>query len=66
MTNKTVETAVVDITETERLANYIRFQISQAEEILKPYVGSDKSSFKIYHIVNWRKQLIEELNTLTA
>lgn len=63
-TNTAPKAPFIDVTDEERLINYVRFQLSQADEMLKPYVGADKPSFKVYHIANWRRKLQEELNSL--
>lgn len=53
-----------DAGEIERTVNYIKFQISQADEQLAPYANSDKPKICYAHLLEWRKQLKSELDEI--
>lgn len=55
---------ITDIGEVERTANYIQFQISQAEELLAPFANSDKPKICYAHLLEWKKTLQTELHEL--
>ncbi|AQW88966.1 hypothetical protein pEaSNUABM50_00449 [Erwinia phage pEa_SNUABM_50] len=52
---------ITDIGEVERTVNYIKFQISQADEQLAPFANSDKPKICYAHLLDWKKQLQSEL-----
>ena len=55
---------ITDIGEVERTANYIQFQISQADEQLAPFANSDKSKICYAHLLDWKRSLQNELHEL--
>lgn len=60
---QTVE--LIDITDAERTANYIKFQISQAEAMLEEHHRIGSRPFTIHHLVTWKRNLQSELDALT-
>lgn len=55
---------IADISEVERTVNYIKFQISQANEQLAPFANIDKPKICYAHLLDWKKKLQSELYEL--
>lgn len=56
------QNATVEITDLDRTMNYIQFQISQADEMLLPFAGTDTHKGRYWHILEWKKKLQSELS----
>lgn len=58
------QNATVEITDLDRTMNYVQFQIAQADDMLKPFVGTDTNKIYFYHLLAWKNKLQTELNEL--
>lgn len=61
----TTETRLADISDVERTVNYIKFQLSQAEEMLDQHSGTDVKKITFVHLLEWKNELKNELHELT-
>ncbi|WOL22904.1 hypothetical protein [Escherichia phage vB_EcoM_JNE01] len=62
---KETNAQVLDVTDFDRTVNYIKFQISQAEEALAEFHGTGARPIRFAHLISWKKSLQEELKRLT-
>ena len=61
----TTENRLADISDVERTINYIKFQLSQAEEMLDKHSGPDVQKITFVHLLEWKNELKSELHELT-
>lgn len=62
---KTTETRLADISDLDRTVNYIKFQLSQVEEMLDQHSGPDVKKITFVHLLEWKNELKSELHDLT-
>lgn len=55
---------ITDIGEVERTINYIKFQLEQVDEQLKPFANTDKLKICYVHLLDWKKSLQTELHEI--
>lgn len=66
MSNTTsTEKRIADISNVERTANYIKFQLSQVDEMLDGHSGADVKKITFVHLLEWKNSLKSELHDLT-
>lgn len=63
--NTNTENTIADISDFDRTANYIKFQIAQAEQMLDQHSGPDVKKIVFVHLLEWKNELKSELHDLT-
>lgn len=63
--NTNTENVIADITDLDRTVNYIKFQLSQVEEMLDQHSGADVKKIVYVHLLEWKNELKSELHDLT-
>lgn len=61
----TTENRIADISDVERTVNYIKFQLSQVEQMLDQHSGPDVKKITFVHLLEWKNELKSELHDLT-